>query len=192
MATTVRWMVADLDLMPEDGNRYEVVDGELHVTTQPSWSHQDVALAIGAALRGWSLRTEAGRANLNPGVLLSEDTAVAPDVVWVSARRLPLVLAPDGKVHGVPDLVVEILSPGERNERRDREVKLKTYSAFGVRGYWIVDWSQRDMLVYRREQASLALTQTLHGDDEVTSPLLPGFSARLDEFFVGLPQQPEG
>ncbi|MBI2218960.1 MAG: Uma2 family endonuclease, partial [Candidatus Rokubacteria bacterium] len=54
------------------------------------------------------------------------------DVVWVSTQRLATVLWPDGKLHAAPDLIVEVLSPGAANERRDREVKLTLYSRRGV------------------------------------------------------------
>ena len=84
-----------------------------------------------------------------------EDTIGAPDVVWVSRERLSSVLAEDGKLHGAPDLVVEVLSPGPVNERRDREAKLKLYSQRGVREYWIVDWRQRKLEAYRRQEAAL-------------------------------------
>ena len=64
----------------------------------------------------------------------------APDVVWVSKERLAAVLRRDGKLHGAPDLVIEVLSPGAKNERRDREAKLKLYARRGVREYWIINW----------------------------------------------------
>ena len=186
MVTTMRWTTADLDLMPDDGKRYEIIDGELHVSKQPNWGHQLVVVRIAGILDEWSLRTGAGQANAAPGVILSNENAVAPDVVWVSAARLPLVLAADGHLHGPPDLAVEVLSPGVKNVGRDREAKLKTYSIFGVREYWIVDWPRQAMQVYRRHQAALTLVQTLQGDDEITSPLLPGFTVPLSQFFAGL------
>ena len=186
MVTAMRWTAADLEVMPDDGKRYEVIDGELYVSMQPNWGHQLVGTLIAGALNEWGLGAGAGVANITPGVILSEDNAVAPDVVWVSAARLPLVLAPDGKLHGAPDLAVEILSPGMKNVRRDRDAKLKTYAKFGVREYWIVNWPRQEMEVYRREQAALVLIQTLQTGDQITSPLLPGFTAQLGQFFAGL------
>lgn len=189
MVTALRWTTADLEVMPEDGKRYEIIDGELYVTTQPSWGHQFVGTQIAGLLNEWGLRTGAGLANTAPGVILSDEDAVAPDVVWVSAARLPLLLGPEGHLHGAPDLVVEILSPGAKNVRRDREAKLKAYSRFGVREYWIVDCSKRELQVFRREQAVLVLVQTFQGADEITSPLLPGFAVSLGRFFAGLAER---
>ena len=186
MAMALRWTTADLEVLPDDGKRYEILDGELYVSKQPNWGHQLVGTLIAGTLNEWGLAAGAGVANTAPGLILSDDNAVAPDVVWVSAARLPLVLAPDGKLHGAPDLAVEILSPGAKNVRRDRTAKLKIYSLFGVREYWIVNWSKQEMQVYRREQAALVLVQTLQRGDQVSSPLLPGFTATLAQFFVGL------
>jgi hypothetical protein len=98
----------------------------------------------------------------------------------------------DGHLHGAPDLVVEVLSPGAKNVRRDREAKLKTYSKFGVREYWIVNWPRQERQVYRREQAALVLIQTLQAGDQITSPLLPGFTARLSQFFARLTNVADG
>lgn len=186
MATALRWRAADLELLPEDDKRYEVIDGDLHVSTQPSWEHQLAGTSAVAILRAWSLRTGAGLPNIAPGVILAEDTAVAPDVVWVSTERLPSILAADGKLYGAPDLAVEILSPGTKNEQRDREAKLRAYSQFGVREYWIVDWRRREVQVYRRDHAALVLVETLLSADELTSPLLPGFTVKVEQFFVGI------
>lgn len=80
------------------------------------------------------------------------------------------------KLHAAPEIVVEVLSPGNANTRRDRETKLKLYSRRGVEEYWIVDWLMRQVEVYRREGHALQLAATLLARDELTSPLLPGFS----------------
>ncbi|MDQ5851540.1 MAG: Uma2 family endonuclease, partial [Chloroflexota bacterium] len=89
-----------------------------------------------------------------------------------------------GKLHAAPELVVEVLSPGGANERRDREAKLKLYSRRGVREYWIVDWRQRQVEVYRRAQAQLHLTETLYEDDRLQSPLLPNFAVQVRQLFM--------
>src|SRR5205085_6693914 len=85
------------------------------------------------------------------GVIFARDEAVAPDVVWVGADRLHSVLWDDGKLHAAPDLMVEVLSPGQANEERDRELKLDVYSRRGVREYWIASWQAHTVELYRRE-----------------------------------------
>ncbi len=83
--------------------------------------------------------------------------------------------------------MVEVLSPGTLNERRDREAKRKLYARRGVLEYWIVDWRLRQVEVYRRADADLVLARTLREADAVASPLLPGFSYQLDQLFADLP-----
>jgi Uma2 family endonuclease len=78
---------------------------------------------------------------------------------------------------------VEVLSSGAENERRDREAKLKLYSSHGAQEYWIVDWRLQQVEVYRRERAVLRLVETLLADDEIESPLLPGFRCRVARLF---------
>ena len=188
MTTLPRWTSADLELLPDDGKRYEIIDGELYVSKQPHWHHQEVCGILFAALRTWSRQTGAGRANIAPGLIFAEDDDVAPDVVWVSRERLATTLAPDGKLHAAPDLAVEVLSPGTHNERRDRDAKLKLYARRGVLEYWILDWRQRRAEVYRRDQLTLTLAFTLTKQDVLESPLLPGFSLPLAELFDELPE----
>jgi len=81
-----------------------------------------------------------------------------------------------GHLTAAPELVVEVLSPGKKNERRDREAKLKLYSVQGVHEYWIVNLKEQMVEVYRREKAVLKLVATLYHQDELTSSILPGFN----------------
>jgi Uma2 family endonuclease len=183
MTTSLRWTSADLELLPDDGRRYEIVDGELYMSKQPDWHHQFVCGQLFAVLQAWSRQTKSGMANIAPGVIFAEDDDVAPDVVWVSKGRLTTALDADGKLHAAPDLVIEVLSPGAQNERRDREMKLKLYARRGVLEYWIVDWRRRQVEVYRHEQMTLQLIGTLRENDSLESPLLPSFSCPLKQLF---------
>ncbi len=78
-----------------------------------------------------------------------------------------------------PELVIEVVSPGRENERRDRELKLALYARRDAAEYWIVDWRRRTVDVYRRDAGRLVLVSTLADGDTLTSPLLPGFSCPL-------------
>lgn len=184
--TAVRWTTGDLESFPiEEGKRYEIIEGELLVSTQPHWNHQATSDRIVMQLNLWIAEGGNGQVASAPGVVFDEENAVAPDVAWVSNERLELVLGEDGKLHEAPDLAVEVLSPGSRNERRDREAKLRLYSVHGVREYWIADWHARTIEVYRRENAALRLAATLYAEDELTSPLLSGFKAAVGQLFPG-------
>jgi Uma2 family endonuclease len=132
---TLRWTTRDLELMPEDDNRYEIVDGELYVSKQPDSHHQIVCTKIASFLDRWSEQTGKGVAISTPGVIFTNDNAVVPDVVWISNELLATALQADGKLHSCPELVVEVLSPGTENARRDRELKLKLYSRRNAKEY---------------------------------------------------------
>lgn len=187
MATTLRWTSSDLEAMPDDGKRYEVIDGELYMSRQPHWHHQYACSELIAMLHNWSKETGKGQVNFAPGLIFAEDDDVAPDVVWISNERLATALAEDGKLHAAPELIIEVLSPGAHNERRDREAKLKLYSRRGVREYWIVDWRKREIEVHRREGIALRLVGTLFETDTLETPLLPGFSCKVLTLFENFP-----
>ena len=186
MTNALRWTSADLELLPDDGKRYEIVEGELFVSKQPHWHHQVICGRLFSLLDTWSRQTRSGGASIAPGVIFDEDEDVAPDVVWVSTERLATGLAEDGKLHTAPDLAIEVLSPGLINERRDRDAKLKLYARRGVLEYWIVDWRRKQVEIYRREQMTLQLIGTVREHETLESPLLPGFTCLLAELFEGM------
>lgn len=78
---TLHWTSRDLELLPEDGNRYEIIDGELYVAKQPDWQHQLVCFRLGFLLQVWNEQTQAGFVNLTPGIIFADDTNVIPDVI---------------------------------------------------------------------------------------------------------------
>ncbi len=180
--------IDDLARMPEDGKLYELIEGEFHVSTQPNWHHQYVCTQLLWALQDWNQNSGLGVANGSPGVIFDIHDAVAPDVVWISNERLPQLLGDDGKLHAAPDLVIEVVSPGWQNEQRDRDTKLKLYSRRGVREYWIVDWQSQQVEIYRRSRARLIQSATLLREDQLTSPLLPGFSCSVSKLFHQIPK----
>src|SRR5713101_1469561 len=122
MATSLRFTSADLELLPQDGRRREIIDGELFVSTQPGGPHQFVCSFVWRLLQNWTELTGLGYAIEGLGVILGENDDVVPDVVWVSRDRLAQFLDEAGHLHAAPELVIEVLSPGSTNERRDREV----------------------------------------------------------------------
>lgn len=180
---TMRWTTQDLELLPDDGRRYEIIQGELLVSVAPHWGHQEACGNIYAALKSWSRTTGLGKAAINPGIIFTDADNVIPDVVWASNERLAVLLDEAGHLTAAPELVVEVLSPGAENNRRDRDLKLRLYSTRGVQEYWIVDWQLQQVEVYRRQDSQLSLAATLLVTDTMTSPLLPDFSCAVGEFF---------
>jgi Uma2 family endonuclease len=156
----LRWTIHDLDGYDlQEGNRYEIIEGELFGSTQPHVHHQRICGRLIVELTNWADQGGGGTAILAPGVIFDVENAVAPD------------------------LAVEVLSPDSANTRRDREVKLRLYSVHGVREYWIVDWPAKSVQIYRHTTGALKLAATLLIDDELTSPLLPGFSLPVARLF---------
>lgn len=188
----VRWTVDDLALLPSEKTRYEVIAGDLYMTHAPHWNHQKTCMRIARYLDEWSMQSGLGEVVDGAGVIFSEEDAVIPDVVWVSKVRLKKLLDESGHLTGAPDLAIEVLSAGIDevlsagidNEKRDRQVKLKLYSIQGVQEYWIADWRQKKIEVYRRDNAVLRLKETLFVQDSISSPLLPDFNCAVERFFL--------
>jgi Uma2 family endonuclease len=180
VSVSARFTTRDLDRLPDiPGIRYEIIDGVLYVAKAPSWEHQYSLGQTFHPLKDWSDRTGRGVPLLTPGLVFAEDDNAIPDLLWISLERLAAVVDDAGHLTAAPELVVEVVSPGRENERRDREVKLDLYARRGVAEYWIVDWIRRDVAVYRRDGAALRHVATLTGEDTLTSPLLPGFACPL-------------
>ena len=133
--TLERWTAARVRELPDDGNRYEVVDGELFVTPAPSWDHQYVVGELFVALRAYCTSLGWGHAVISPAdIELDPTTLVQPDVfvVPLNEGRRPKRWQ---DIRGLL-LVVEVLSPS--TARADRTVKRRRFQRAGVE-YWIVD-----------------------------------------------------
>jgi Uma2 family endonuclease len=186
MRSTVRYTVADLEGLPErlDDTRYELIDGELHVSTQPRREHQLAATIIAWALTSWSIQSGLGETLFAPGVIFTPEDAVAPDVIWISHERAAHGVDAGGHFTLAPELMVEVLSPGSKNIRRDRESKLNLYAREGVDEYWLIDWQSRSVEVFRREAGELQRVATFSDADELTSPLFPGFRVPVQQLWM--------
>lgn len=144
--TTLPWSRpftrADLDSMPDDGHRYELLDGTLLVSPAPSPLHQTVVSRI------WRLLEDARPADLRVfvaplDVVLADDTVLQPDVLV--ARRGDLT---QRDLPAAPLLAVEVLSPSTR--KIDQLLKPVRYAASGVEHYWIIDPLEPSLAAYER------------------------------------------
>jgi Uma2 family endonuclease len=175
--------VDDLDLFPDDGNRYELIEGELFVSRAPRLFHQVVVANIIASVRPFLDRNPIGMIVPGPGVIFSQFSGVIPDVVFISNEQRGEIASGD-KVTGAPALVIEILSPGAENARRDRIAKRHLYAKYGVKEYWIVDYKKRAIEVYVLDGEMLNLSAVLTDQDEITSSVLPGFHCSVADIFA--------
>lgn len=144
-ATRITWH--DVLTMPEDGNRYEAIGGELYVTPPPKNRHQWILTNLLIALVDLLMKPGHGRVFTAPiGVEFpGSDEGVQPDILFVSKQRLAIVT--EDWIRGAPDLVIEILSPS--TARRDRTVKRELYRRHGVAEYWIVDPDAKQVELWR-------------------------------------------
>ena len=182
MATNIEPVltIEDLDAMPEDGNRYELIEGELFVSRAPGLTHQRIVRRLLVAIENYLDRNPIGEVLPGPGVIFSDFNGVIPDIVYMSNERREEIVQGE-KITGAPELVIEVLSPGIENERRDRHAKRQLYGKYGIEEYWIADPENSTLEIYR--SPGLRLTATLGIEDEITSPLLPGFSHRVRDVF---------
>ena len=168
--------------IPDDGNRYEVIDGVLYMSPSPIVRHQRVLVNLTFFLEKWNRNTKAGQLYVAPmDVVLSEQNIVQPDILFISNERLAII--GEKNIQGAPDLLIEILSEG--NRRHDEIQKRDLYESFGVQEYWIVDPVLETIKVYRLNNSTYTrpVEWSLEADDVATSPLLPGFEERLKKVF---------
>ncbi|MBX2821551.1 MAG: Uma2 family endonuclease [Rhodothermaceae bacterium] len=172
----------DYCLIPNDGNRYEVVDGALHMSPAPIIRHQQISIQLVSVLFKHVTDHDLGLLFHAPcDVVLSEHNVVQPDMLFISKERTSIIT--DKNVQGAPDLLVEILSEG--NRRHDEVVKRKLYESFDVNEYWIIDPVLELVKVYRLEEGSYSGAKELSAEreDVLSSPLLSGFELALTTLF---------
>lgn len=135
----------DYCLIPDDGRRHEILDGDHFVTPSPDVYHQSISIRLAVQLFGLIEEAGLGRCLAAPiDMQLGEHDIVVPDLVVILDSNRS-ILTPT-KVKGSPDLVVEILSPS--NPRHDTVLKKKLYERAGIREYWIVDPDEHVVEVY--------------------------------------------
>lgn len=178
MPVDIRLTYDDYSLLPNDGKRYEIIEGELFVTPSPNFLHQSVVTNMTYYLSAFLKDHPLGRVLVSPfDVVFSQLDVVEPDVLYVSKARSSVLT--DKNVQGSPDLVIEVLSLS--TAKMDRTTKLKLYARFGVEEYWIIDPEGPAAEIYRREKGALDLAATLDAKGLLTSPLFPGFSLPLQK-----------
>lgn len=177
----VRFVADDIWESPEDGNRYEVIDGGLYVTPPPVWQHQHASDTLFGYLWQHIHPRRLGKIVTAPiGVVLDSENGIQPDLVYVSRERMDIIT--ESGIKGVPDLVVEVLSPSTR--ARDRGIKMRRYAGAGVPHYWIVDPRTRAVEEYALTEAGYSRVG-LSGTGDVFRPaLFPGLGIPVDDLWT--------
>jgi Uma2 family endonuclease len=164
MAATKVWTLHELHALPEDGNKYELVHGELFVTPAPGPRHENIAARLSAILGPYVMANGLGLVYHPRAVIQHEGSQVEPDL----QVRQPLGPDEDWDNAPVPILAVEILSPSNRSP--DQQRKRDFYLETGVRDYWVVDPVRRTVtsIARGRPRAETADALTWHPEGAVT------------------------
>ncbi|MEE8410546.1 MAG: Uma2 family endonuclease [Myxococcota bacterium] len=174
------WTYDDYRLIPDDGFRYEVIDGDLIVTPAPSTLHQAISKRLQMALMLQIEQPGHGVVfNAPIDVIFTSTRTVQPDLLVVATPRRNIVT--QRGIEGPPDLIVEIGSP--TTESRDRGVKLKLYATEGVREYWIVDPEAHVVEVLALGETGY-VTHARHGPGQRVASLIFNLSIEVDPLFA--------
>jgi len=161
--------------------RYELIGGEIIVSTAPRYIHQLLATRIVLEFGDYLKKNSIGYILTTPGLILSEFDGVIPDLIFISHERRDEILnEADGKFHGAPEIVIEILSPGRVNARRDLQIKRELYEIFQVPEYWVVKPQQKEIEVFRLGKGSEIYTE----NQILTTSSLPKFKLKIERLFA--------
>ena len=171
----------ELEHLPSNGKRLELVKGKLYEMAPAGGRHGYTAMNTGIVLGAYVKLNGLGRTfAAETGFILqrSPDTVRAPDVAFIAQSRLPVDDIPDSFLEIIPDLVVEVVSPGD--SRREVEEKMADWLRSGVRLAWAIYPANRSATVYQPNGAAYQLSEldSLNGEDVV-----PGFSCRVGDLF---------
>jgi Uma2 family endonuclease len=176
-----QWRYADYLRLPDDGKRYEIIEGVLYVANVPSVEHQFTVAEILFHLKLFV--REGGLGQVFPApieVHLSETSKpVQPDVVYIQTARQPASGAQF--FAGAPDLIIEVISPN--SIRLDRHIKFDAYEKSGVPEYWLADPKARLVEIYTLSNGEYALLGQYTGDEVIQSRVLTGLQIKTSALF---------
>ncbi len=179
MVTKAKHTYEDYLNTPE-GERYELLNGELMLVASPNEEHQMASVKLVSLIYPYVNTRELGWVFHAPfDIVFSDTEVVQPDLMFISKEREHIRTA--ANVQGAPDLVVEILSPS--SSKRDWKDKRELYAKYGVREYWIVDPVNRIVSVMLLKDGVLEIAGAYVVGDTLASTALAGFSVKVNEIF---------
>jgi Uma2 family endonuclease len=132
-------------MMLPEGTLAELINDTIYMSPTPNFNHQDTAGELYTQIRQWSKEKKMGVCVIAPmDVFFSSKNALQPDILFILNANIDIIQ--DGKVHGSPDLIIEILSPG--NKKHDTEVKKAIYEKFAVKEYFVVDPETKETITW--------------------------------------------
>lgn len=176
----LRLSYSDYFLLADNDKTYEILDRELLTGSLTSTKHQIVLLNLAISLSTFVEKNESGRVLITPiDLVLSKCEVVQPDIIFISTKNKQIIKSTH--IEGVPDLVIEIISPG--SAQRDRIIKRKIYTLHGVKEYWLVQPEKEQIQVLRLEKGDFQSIAELTSEEILTLPLLSGLEIRLIDVF---------
>lgn len=188
---TKRFTRADLERLPDDGKRYEIIDGELVVSPSSTLRHALVVAAIYDALAAWA-RAHGGVVLASPyDLFIADDQNLVPDLLLMLPEHLHRF--EERYLREPPDLVVEV-SASRDSSGRDLGPKHRIYAAFAVPEYWVANLREDVLLAFRldRQRGQYRAPEQLGFGDVLRTPLLPGFEAKVNDLLVPSPVAQRG
>lgn len=181
-AEAARSTVADYMQLPDDGPRYELIEGELLMAPAPNLFHQRIAFNLTLILGNYVEKKRIGKLFFAPfDVIFDEHNVLQPDIIFFSNARASALTKAGAS--GAPDLAVEILSLGA--EKRDRVLKRKVFARSGVEELWLVQPVKQRIEIYRLRENPEQPLQSLRAGEQFQSPLFPGLTTAVSEVFAG-------
>ncbi len=176
------WTYEDWSKLPNDGYRYEVINGELFMSPPPRARHQRILMRLVDHLLAFLRLHQVGEVLVAPvGVHLPNHTVpLQPDIVFIGSERLDII--DEDYIEGAPDLVMEILSPSDW--LYDRREKMQVYQGAGIAEYWIVDPRTQTIEVYILERSTYLLAGQYNMGDVAASRTIPGFEVPVEHVFL--------
>src|SRR5258706_5079451 len=180
------WNRERWEQLPNDGNRYEVIDGVLYMTTAPSSFHQWIIRQVVRSLFRQIDEPGIGVTLWAPiGLFMPNCDPVQPDIVIIRTNDLDIMH--DRRIYGIPALLIEVLSP--TNADADLRIKRSAYARAQLPEYWIIRPASRDAPLCTQPDLTMddyAQVQHVLPDAELVSPTLP-FRAAVADFFTDAP-----
>lgn len=174
-----QWTYDDYARLPNDGWKYEVMRGELYMSPAPSPRHQRAVLRLSTEMGQFVEQRQLGEVFISPiDVILPRGlgTPVQPDILFIRQENLGII--GETTIDGVPELVVEILSPS--NWVDDRRTKFAVYAEAGIGEYWIIDPRTATVEVYQLRGEQYELLESYSTGDTISSVVLDGFTVPVD------------
>ncbi|MEW5694303.1 MAG: Uma2 family endonuclease [Candidatus Hydrogenedentota bacterium] len=175
-----KWTYQDYVQFPDNGKRYQIIQGEVYMSPAPVPYHQRIIRKLGKIIDEFITRSNLGEVFYAPcDVVFSDENVVQPDIFFISTAKLSIIT--DKCIEGVPDLIIEITSP--YTQKIDKLLKKRLYEIYRVQEYWIVDVDKKTLQIFSHTGKAYEEIGNYKVGDIVRSELLKDIAFSLTEIF---------